>query len=283
MKQILIINGSGGVGKDTFVNTLSNLISVYHTSIVNPVKEIAKRIGWDGSKTEQDRKFLSDLKVLIDNYNDSNYEKMAKIMRDFKEGRIDAQILCIDMREKHQIEKAKNEFGAKAVLVTRDSVAPITSNIADAGVFQIEYDYFINNNWTLAELYLETQNFLAILTKNHLKEKPKKQITNTTPKYEKVIYISHPFQGKKENVEKIQNHIFNLKKDFPNYLFLSPVNCFGFEYDKMPYEQGLCECLWLLSKVDEMWVFGDFETSKGCLAEIDFCKVHNIPYRCAEN
>ena len=84
MKEILIINGSGGVGKDTFVGCLSRFKKVYHTSIVNPVKELAKQAGWDGGKTERDRKFLSDLKVLIDTYNDNNYKSMEKDMQDFK-------------------------------------------------------------------------------------------------------------------------------------------------------------------------------------------------------
>ena len=41
MKEILIINGSGGVGKDTFVDKLSRYAKVIHTSIVNPAKDLA--------------------------------------------------------------------------------------------------------------------------------------------------------------------------------------------------------------------------------------------------
>ena len=67
MKQVLIINGSGGVGKDTFVNFLNKYKKVIHRSIAYPAKEIAKQIGWDGSsKTEKDRKFLSDIKSCIE-------------------------------------------------------------------------------------------------------------------------------------------------------------------------------------------------------------------------
>ncbi len=147
MREILIINGSGGVGKDTFVECLSKCcVKVLHTSIVNPVKDLARRAGWNGSKSEIDRKFLSDLKVLIDEYNDGNYRQMETVMRKFKSGEIEGDILCIDMREKHQIERAKNDFGAKSVLVVRDSVKHITSNIADAGVFDINYDYVIDNS-----------------------------------------------------------------------------------------------------------------------------------------
>ena len=65
-KQVFIINGSGGVGKDTFVELVSKVfnLSVMNFSSVDKVKEIARIIGWTGGKTEKDRKFLSDLKLL---------------------------------------------------------------------------------------------------------------------------------------------------------------------------------------------------------------------------
>lgn len=264
MKEILIINGSGGVGKDTFVDKLSIYAKVIHTSIVNPTKELAKKIGWNGGKTEKDRKFLSDMKVLIDEYNDGNYNQMKALMQDFRDGKFDAEILCIDMREKHQIERAKEEFGAKTVLVTRKAVPHITSNIADKGVFDIEYDYHIENDGTLYDLDKKAQEFVQKLK---------------TIKYKKVIYVSHPYSGKQENLANIEKIMRILVKKMPNYLFLSPVHAFGFEYNFLPYEQGLNQCLWLLSKCDEMLVFGDYTQSRGCQREIQYCEENKIPYR----
>ena len=63
-KQVFVINGSGGVGKDTFVRLVSvelnNILKRFHTvdnfSSVDKIKEIAREIGWDGQKTEKDRK-----------------------------------------------------------------------------------------------------------------------------------------------------------------------------------------------------------------------------------
>ena len=50
MKQIFIINGSGGVGKDTFVEILSdnywNVCTVGNYSSVSKVKRVAQMIGW---------------------------------------------------------------------------------------------------------------------------------------------------------------------------------------------------------------------------------------------
>ena len=163
MKEILIINGSAGVGKDTFVGCLKNFANVYHSSIVNPVKKIAGLIGWNGQKTEKDRKFLSDLKKLIDDYNDKNYEVMAELMQAFRTRETSFDLLCIDMREKEQIERARQEYGAKSVLVRRDSIPHITSNMADAGVFDITYDYYIDNNGTIEELNEKAYKLILLL------------------------------------------------------------------------------------------------------------------------
>lgn len=163
MKEILIINSSAGVGKDTFVECLKNYVNVYHSSIVNPVKKIANLIGWNGQKTEKDRKFLSDLKKLIDDYNDKNYEAMAELMDTFRTKNTSFDLLCIDMREREQIERARKEYGAKSVLVRRDSVPHIVSNIADAGVFDITYDYYIDNNGTIDELKRNAEKFLIAI------------------------------------------------------------------------------------------------------------------------
>lgn len=164
MKKILIINGSGGVGKDTFVNALRDFAEVTHISIVEPTKNLARQIGWNGRKSERDRKFLSDLKMLIDDYNDYNYGYISNIVRNYLDTPSDGiNLLCIDMRERPQIERAKEEFGAETVLVKRDSVQHITSNVADAGVFDMEYNYIIENDGTIEDLTRVAKSFVGLL------------------------------------------------------------------------------------------------------------------------
>ena len=59
--------------------------------------------------------------------------------------------MIIDIREPKEIERAKQVFGAKTVFIENNRVKQITSNMADAGVFDYTYDYTIQNNGTLAE------------------------------------------------------------------------------------------------------------------------------------
>ena len=157
-KQVFIINGSGGVGKDKFVSLVScniqspYLYAVINYSSVNKVKEIAKQIGWDGvSKTEKDRKFLSDLKLLCTEYNNMPFNDMKEIVNKFNSDKL-AYMLFLHIREPEEIEKAKNAFNAKTILVRRDSIEHITSNMADENVFNYNYDIVINNNGTIEEL-----------------------------------------------------------------------------------------------------------------------------------
>ena len=94
----------------------------------------------------------------------------------------------------------------------------------------------------------------------------------------KVVYVSHPYQNKPENKEDIERYIQLWTKVYKGTLFISPVHCFGFMYDKVGYDEGLDWCLHLLTMCDEMWVCGDYENSTGCKAEIEFCKEHYIPW-----
>ena len=69
-KVTVVINGVGGCGKDTLVEYLATKMNVKNISSITPVKEIAKLCGWNGEKTDEARKFLSDLKALLTEYNE---------------------------------------------------------------------------------------------------------------------------------------------------------------------------------------------------------------------
>lgn len=49
-KEVVIINGTGGCGKDTFVNLTTKYGKIYNFSSVDKVKEISKMVGWTRRK-----------------------------------------------------------------------------------------------------------------------------------------------------------------------------------------------------------------------------------------
>ena len=159
-KHIIIINGTGGCGKDTFVELVSKYNRVLNVSSVDKVKKIAALAGWTGGKEEVDRKFLSDLKRLTTEYNDMSFRDIGAKVSKFRSS--DLEVMFIHIREPEEIERAKNAFGAETLLIRRVGLSSITSNYSDANVENYTYDYIIENS-TLEELEKEAMNFVSNL------------------------------------------------------------------------------------------------------------------------
>ena len=160
MKRIFITNGVGGCGKDTFARFLNEMCpGVFKYSSIDRVKHIAYECGWRGAKSEKDRKFLSDLKVLLTDYSDLPFEDVTRRVEEFRSDD-SYRIMLIDIREPDEIERAKIAFDAETILIVNDRVPAIESNMADANVYNYEYDYVLENNGTLEE-FKETTEFFA--------------------------------------------------------------------------------------------------------------------------
>lgn len=157
-KYIFITNGMARCGKDTFAAFLSEFIPTTKFSSIDKVKEIAKICGWKGGKTERDRKFLSDLKTLLTEYADMPFKEIEKKVEEFKENN-KTNVLLIDIREPNEIQRAKEKFNAKTILIENNRVDVISSNFADANVFNYDYDYVLHNNGTLEEFRLLAKEF----------------------------------------------------------------------------------------------------------------------------
>lgn len=158
-KQVIIINGTGGSGKDTFVTMCSKYAKVMNISSVDKVKEAAKiLVGWNGEKDEKSRKLLVDLKQLSIEYNDyplqyikEQFEKFLKSNNEF---------LFVHIREIDEIEKIKNLLNAKTLLVKNPRVKLITSNNSDSNVFNYNYDFVVENTGSLEELEHKAREFV---------------------------------------------------------------------------------------------------------------------------
>lgn len=165
--KIIIINGQGGVGKDTFVKYCANACAFVHNeSTINPIKYFAKQIGWKGEKTERDRKFLSDFKDLLTNYNDYPYnatvKKVVDIQWDYHYYNLptNQMLIFIHCREPREINRWKKEHGARTLIIRRRTVEQEHGNHADDEVLNMVYDYTIYNEGTLHELRTDAENFV---------------------------------------------------------------------------------------------------------------------------
>ena len=154
MKKIFIQNSVGGSGKDTWASLLNKYIPTLKYSIVDLPKEAAKVLGWDGGKTERDRRFLSDVMDLSTEYNDAPFKDVLSLVTDFINSKDFAkyEVLIIDMRDPKDIARAVETFGVETILIRNPNVKKIESNHADRDVENYNYDYIIENDGTLEQL-----------------------------------------------------------------------------------------------------------------------------------
>lgn len=96
-----------------------------------------------------------------------------------------------------------------------------------------------------------------------------------------ILYVSHPYGGNQDNLESASKLVLMLCKNekiHRDFCIVSPVHNYGFMYNEYTHMDGMQFCLDLLAKSDIMVVFGNYEASKGCTMEIEYCKENNIPY-----
>ena len=156
MKQIVIvINGKGGVGKDTIVKAVSKHFAVQNESVIDPIKKAADVIGWgwDGNdKTSlKSRKFLADLMDLSSEYNDFPFEYIMECYKRFACGTY--QVMFIHAREPRMIERIKQAIpDCKTLLIRRGAVEKEYGNHADDEVENYDYDFVYANEKPLDEV-----------------------------------------------------------------------------------------------------------------------------------
>lgn len=158
---IVVVNGFPGSGKTTFESMVKNWAesgeaghNCYILSTIDCIKEIAKKCGWNGEKTPESRKFLSDLKDLTTKYNDYPIQYIESKINKIKDKENNLKtIIFIDCREPNEIYKLVKKFNAKTVLVRRMATEQdVYSNHADEKVLEYPYDYIIENNGYLSDL-----------------------------------------------------------------------------------------------------------------------------------
>ena len=161
MKKIYITNGSAQNGKDSFAGFTSNYISTYKYSSIDLVKDMLEFAGIPKEpKTEEKRLLYSDTKDRLTKYDDIPFKDIASIVADFKNNKIEAEVLLIDIREPKEIARAVETFGAETILVRNPNAIKIESNHADRDVENYKYDYIIENDGTLEQLEMVAKLFV---------------------------------------------------------------------------------------------------------------------------
>lgn len=180
MIRYVIISGKPRAGKTTFgdkvIEELHNNNRVaYQTSSVNRIKNFAYDMGWDGVKTPEARKFLSDLKQVCVNSPWGNLT-MQYIIREAKAVESGIHLyadpsfplyVLVQSREPSEIQEYVQTLGATAVFVRGGHREEnVNSNESDRNVANFSYHYYIDNTGNLADLDIEVSKFMKWLLDN---------------------------------------------------------------------------------------------------------------------
>lgn len=151
-KIVIIINGKGGSGKDTFCDAIAKEYKTLNVSSITPIKELALKVGWDGVKDAKGRRFLADLKEAFTLYCDLPNRYLMEQYGEFL--RSDDQVMFVHIREESEIDrfKAGIDIPCRTLLVTRPSLGnEAYGNASDDLADTLTYDYTFLNDCTREE------------------------------------------------------------------------------------------------------------------------------------
>ena len=154
-KLVVIINGSGGVGKDTVCEAAAAFWKTRNISSITPILQVARAAGWDGVKTPASRRFLSELKQSCSEFNDLPFRYCAEQL----------------IREPEEIARFRESAGeeCRTLLVTRPAMEQARGalgNRSDDGVAGYQYDRVFVNDGALDALPDKVHAFFADWLKN---------------------------------------------------------------------------------------------------------------------
>lgn len=92
----------------------------------------------------------------------------------------------------------------------------------------------------------------------------------------KKVYISHPFKDDREgNFREVTRICSAIAQTHETVMPVSPIHMFSFLDDEEPdqREKALGYCLNLINDCDEVWVFGEWKDSEGCVKEVKMARL----------
>ena len=139
MRDIVIINGVGGVGKDSFVSRFYD-VSGIPTCNISTIQE-AERIlfALEGVlnlkqerelKTDLYRSVLHDIKNMLVKYGDRPFKQTAKRIQELRD-LFPGNVIFVHCREGAEISKLVDYYGEQCITVLVERKVPVANNPAD--------------------------------------------------------------------------------------------------------------------------------------------------------
>lgn len=156
--MIILLSGHARAGKDTVANILEKNYSAQVFAFADSIKDIARKMGWDGKKDERGRKLLQTLGTEVGRaYNENVWVNMCIAeMKDYLAlynfTGFPKLFVVSDCRFPNEITRVKEEFpDVFTVRIHRDTEEHM-GHSSETSLDGFTFDYHINNNGTLEEL-----------------------------------------------------------------------------------------------------------------------------------
>ncbi len=174
MKAVIVINGKGGIGKDTLINAVvESGATVFNVSTIDPIKDMCSHLNKQGEKDLAYRQLLSDVKKAVDAYYETkngisytNEQALNAMTLWHKQTELignENSFMFVHIREPENIEKfidAANQkvsawkdenISVASLLVTSDRALEDYGNSSDNNVENYDYDLVFESNGTKEE------------------------------------------------------------------------------------------------------------------------------------
>lgn len=171
--KVIILNGSASTGKTNFAKFFKKhyKYGCVNWSTIDKIKKLSKKyFNWDGKKTDEARKFLSEIKRIWSEYNNGPFNDIVKKIEDHY-SKLDKKekknfIYFIDCREPYEIQKFVDKYKDKCItILLKREDRDVPDNLADKNVNNFNYDYIIDNNGHKKELEKKSIEILEKISK----------------------------------------------------------------------------------------------------------------------
>lgn len=209
-KIVVIVNGPPTSGKDTFCEIFNNVAFSFNkcseiVSSVGAVKQAAEIMGWSGTKTPEERKALSDLKLISEKLWDGPNKYMLMKARTSI-----CDVVFVHIRELRNIDKfielcKEAGIGVRTLYIHRKGEV-VTNNEGDRDAYDVDYPYqsILDNNGTLEDLESKANSYF--------------QYVFSAPNAEqRVLSLTEEYKNYAELIEAAGNE-FEVKKILAEYL-----------------------------------------------------------------
>lgn len=180
---IVLINGCGGSGKDTFEDMVKGFLygvgplKIHHISTIDPLRDIAKeivKINDPKSVLGKDsyRDCLADLKAAWDKNYDGSFIYLTKKLNQIQLERDLKHVVFVHVREKENIERIVRKVNIDSWSITTLCVygrtdPSVFSNSSDRDVMSYHYDVYLNNGGSMDDLK-EAASLYAVMLRTWL-------------------------------------------------------------------------------------------------------------------